>query len=83
MHAYVRPQAAERVALVLADGAHERSDAVVAVQVLLGGRRGVAHGAAHRTLPTVGGRALVVVQVGRVHGHLERKRDRCSYSTRV
>lgn len=71
MHAYVCSQAAERVAFILAYGAHERSDAVVIVQMLLGGRRGRTHGAAHWTFPTVGGRALVMMRVGRVHRHLE------------
>lgn len=54
MHADVRPQTPERVAFVLANGAHERPDAVVAVQVLLGGRRARVDHAAHRTLPAVG-----------------------------
>lgn len=70
VHADVSSETPERVALVLADGAHERLYAVVVVQMFLSGRRARAHGAAHRTLPTVGRLTLVVMCS--VDGHLRK-----------
>jgi len=70
MHADVSSETPKRVALVLADGAHERPYAVVVVQMLLSGRRARAHGAAHRTLPTVGRLTLMVMCP--VDGHLRK-----------
>jgi len=72
VHADVRPEAPERVALVLADVAHERLDAVVAVQVFLGGGRARAQIAANRTHPAVGRRTLVIAPLD---GQLENDTD--------
>lgn len=71
MHPDVRPQTSERVALVLANSAHERFDAVVGVQVLLGGRCTRADHAAHRALPTVGHGLTLMVLLVSVDGQLQ------------
>lgn len=74
MHADVRSQPAERVALVIADHAHESFDAVVRVQVFLGGRRGRADHGAHRALPAVGhgGLTLMILVDGDLHQQKQR-----------
>jgi len=61
VHADVRSETSERVALVLADSAHERPNAVVVVQMFLSSRRARAHGTANRTLPTVSWLTLVMM----------------------
>jgi len=70
VHADLRSETPKRVALVLADGAHERPYAVVVVQMFLSGRRACAHGTAHWTLPTVGRLTLMVMCS--VDGHLRK-----------
>lgn len=61
MHADVSSQTPQCVTLVLANGAYERSDAIVVVQVLLSSRCARADHPAHRTFPTVCHLTLMMV----------------------
>jgi len=70
VHANVRSETSERVALVLADSANERLNAVVVVQMFLSSRRARANGTANRTLPTVG--RLTLVMMCPIDGHLRK-----------
>lgn len=54
MHADMRPQATQSVALVLTNVAHECLDAIMVVQMFLDGRCAGADGPANWTLPAVG-----------------------------
>jgi len=72
VHPDVRPQAPERVAFILANGAHERPDPVVVVQMFLGGGRARTDRPAHRTLPAIGGLTMMVAALD---GHLENEID--------